>query len=129
MHGLPACSGDASPESAPEWLCVWPRTAWQGFGVHDHEGEPVSITRHGQCGGIWWQSGNRTGHCGSCHRVFDGLSAFDRHRREGKCLDPATLMHDGELIFTSRQGTHGQDADTTYWRIDSEPFDAEAVFG
>lgn len=46
------------------------------------------------CGARWVQSGNRTGHCASCHRTFSGVSAFDRHQTivDGKsaCLDPAT---------------------------------------
>lgn len=34
-------------------------------------------------------------HCaGECHNTFGTVSAFDRHRRDGQCLDPATLrMH------------------------------------
>lgn len=30
-------------------------------------------------------------HCGSCHRTFRNVSWFDAHRRDGACLDPATL--------------------------------------
>jgi hypothetical protein len=30
-------------------------------------------------------------HCGACHRTFGAVSGFDRHRREGRCLDPAAL--------------------------------------
>lgn len=31
-------------------------------------------------------------HCKSgCHRTFGGVGGFDRHRRDGQCLDPATL--------------------------------------
>lgn len=29
-------------------------------------------------------------HCSVCHRTFGGLSGFDKHRRHGVCLDPAT---------------------------------------
>jgi hypothetical protein len=90
----------------------------------------VSITRHGQCGAVWWQSGNRTGHCSGCHRTFDGLGAFDRHHRGGECLDPAGVTNEaGELVYTSRPGSHGRDDATTYWALASEPFDAKAVFG
>jgi hypothetical protein len=34
-------------------------------------------------------------HCGSgCHHTFGSLGGFDRHRRGGRCLDPADLpMH------------------------------------
>lgn len=30
-------------------------------------------------------------HCGVCHETFGGLGGFDRHRRDGWCLDPSTL--------------------------------------
>lgn len=30
-------------------------------------------------------------HCGACHRTFGGVSGFDRHRVEGRCVDPAGL--------------------------------------
>jgi len=30
-------------------------------------------------------------HCGTCHTTFGGVTGFDRHRRNGQCLDPATL--------------------------------------
>lgn len=34
-------------------------------------------------------------HCAAdCHETFGSVSGFDRHRRGGECLDPATLaMH------------------------------------
>lgn len=86
-------------------------------------------TRHGSCGGEWWQSGNRTGHCGSCHRAFQGTGAFDRHRRDGACIDPATAVDKhGEPAFVWAPGTHGFDTDVTYYRLPSEAFDAGAVF-
>lgn len=30
-------------------------------------------------------------HCSVCHRTFSGMWAFDKHRRDGRCLDPAEL--------------------------------------
>jgi len=30
-------------------------------------------------------------HCGACHHTFGGVSGFDRHRRDGRCLDPVSL--------------------------------------
>lgn len=31
-------------------------------------------------------------HCaGGCHRTFGGITGFDHHRRDGRCIDPATL--------------------------------------
>jgi hypothetical protein len=29
--------------------------------------------------------------CGGCGRVFTGLTAFDRHRRNFRCVDPASV--------------------------------------
>ena len=43
--------------------------------------------RCGSCGQTW--TGTSAAHCGAeCHLTFTSLSAFDRHRRGGKCLDP-----------------------------------------
>ncbi len=35
----------------------------------------------------------RQAHCpvDGCHRTFTTVANFDRHRRNGRCLDPATL--------------------------------------
>jgi hypothetical protein len=30
-------------------------------------------------------------HCPTCHRTFGGVWGFDRHRRNGACVDPQTL--------------------------------------
>jgi hypothetical protein len=30
-------------------------------------------------------------HCSVCHRTFSGVGPFDQHRRDGRCIDPATL--------------------------------------
>lgn len=48
-------------------------------------------TIHGQCGKTWLQKGNKSGHCSGCHVTFYGSTTFDRHRRNGTCLDPNTL--------------------------------------
>lgn len=39
-------------------------------------------------------------HCGSgCHRTFGSVTGFDRHRRAGQCVDPATFKgHDAMHI-------------------------------
>jgi hypothetical protein len=43
-----------------------------------------------RCGARW--DGLRTAHCGAgCCRTFAGVSHFDAHRKDGKCLDPATI--------------------------------------
>lgn len=39
------------------------------------------------CCGAWW-TGSSPCHCSGCHQNFSGISAFDRHRRGGKCADP-----------------------------------------
>jgi len=46
---------------------------------------------HGcRCGARW--SGSNTAHCGAqCHRTFSGIRPFDDHRRDGVCVDPATI--------------------------------------
>src|SRR5690349_7861614 len=33
-----------------------------------------------------------TDHCGVCDRHFSGLGAFDAHRKDGECLDPAAVV-------------------------------------
>lgn len=30
-------------------------------------------------------------HCSVCHRTFGSVSGFDRHRRNGECIDPTTV--------------------------------------
>lgn len=37
-----------------------------------------------------WTGNNRC-HCSGCHRTFNSVGAFDRHRRDGGCLDPIDL--------------------------------------
>jgi hypothetical protein len=29
--------------------------------------------------------------CGTCRRIFGGVTGFDRHRRNGLCVDPVTF--------------------------------------
>jgi hypothetical protein len=80
------------------------------------------LTRHGACGQFWWQSGNRTGHCASCHLNFDTLDAFDRHRKDGECLDPESILDKrGEPVLKSRLGVRGIDCKVVYWRRSGEP--------
>jgi len=50
----------------------------------------VMVAYHG-CGAQWMQQGSETGHCCGCHRTFSAERAFEAHRRDGNCLDPATL--------------------------------------
>ncbi|MEV5819389.1 hypothetical protein AB0L22_09450 [Micromonospora haikouensis] len=30
-------------------------------------------------------------HCSACHTTFGGVTGFDSHRKDGTCVDPATL--------------------------------------
>jgi hypothetical protein len=39
------------------------------------------------CGKDW--TGFKRCHCATCHLNFTSLSAFDKHRKDFKCLDPA----------------------------------------
>lgn len=50
----------------------------------------------------------RTCLCRSCGRYFGGVEGFDRHRKDGACLDPDTLVgRDGERLFaTDRRGVY-----------------------
>jgi hypothetical protein len=50
------------------------------------ERETHVLTAGCRCGARW--SGLSTAHCGSCHVTFTSVTAFDRHRRGGRCLDP-----------------------------------------
>jgi hypothetical protein len=44
------------------------------------------------CGGCTTRwTGTGTAHCASCHRTFSAVSGFDTHRRNGTCVDPATV--------------------------------------
>lgn len=41
-----------------------------------------------------------TDHCGSCGGHFHGLGAFDAHRQNGECVDPAEAANrDGKLLL------------------------------
>lgn len=65
------------------------------------------LTTHGACGRAWWQSGNRTSHCGGCHETFASLTLFDRHRHGGVCADPATMTDLGQPLATETRGGGG----------------------
>lgn len=43
----------------------------------------------GGCTNTW--TGIAMAHCASCHGSFSVVSNFDKHRRNGKCLDPAVV--------------------------------------
>jgi hypothetical protein len=62
------------------------------------------------CLAICIQPSPTNAHCSACHVTFGSVSGFDKHRRAGECLDPATLsMHrdrngiwrmDGTRVFS-----------------------------
>jgi hypothetical protein len=43
------------------------------------------MTTHA-CGAVW--NGTAAAHCGGCHETFSTVGNFDKHRRNGTCLDP-----------------------------------------
>lgn len=53
------------------------------------------------CDNKW--GGLAQAHCSVCHELFSGVTAFDRHRSRGHCLDPRKMKNtDDELIFELR---------------------------
>lgn len=71
---------------------------------YEYKGEVTAMTAlkpgwtvHGACGQSW--CGVKTSHCSGCHRTFTAPSSFDRHRRRGKCLTPASAG----LVLTTRE--------------------------
>ncbi len=42
-----------------------------------------------KCDNTW--GGMAQAHCGVCHDTFSGVTAFDRHRSNGKCKSPDTV--------------------------------------
>lgn len=48
-----------------------------------------------RCGAIWTGLGRC--HCSGCHITVGGITAFDAHRRSGKCLKPKTIgLHEND---------------------------------
>jgi hypothetical protein len=64
-----------------------PRTAAHGA---RYNAQRPSITK---CGPDCKQPTAAQAHCTApgCHRTFGGVSNFDRHRDDGRCLNPAPL--------------------------------------
>jgi hypothetical protein len=56
--------------------------------VHPTSDIPANAITHG-CGS-WWTGAERS-HCGSCHRTFTALTAFEIHRRGLRCNEPASV--------------------------------------
>jgi len=53
------------------------------------DGIPKNAIVHGACQ-QWWTGAERS-HASCCHRTFSSLSAFDQHRKGGRCNDPADM--------------------------------------
>lgn len=62
------------------------------------DAESASLPHGCRCGSRW--GGGNTAHCGACHHTFTTVSNFDRHRRNGECLNP----RDAGLIARERPG-------------------------
>lgn len=81
------------------------------------------IATHG-CGARWDQGrGSSIGHCaGECHRTFASEAAFEAHRKDGHCLDPATLLNkDGTPRFETKTDRVGCEV----WRSTKRMSDAD----
>jgi hypothetical protein len=106
--------------------------------------DTTGATWHPKCR-HWW-TGNRTAHCGNCHRTFSGTSAFDQHQTAWTpgtdCPDPrtrgliATTKKYGDLWSwpaqdpTRRQIRYGSDHDATgHAEAPEYPSEGEALRG
>ena len=66
---------------------------------------------HPVCGARW--GGFKTSHCLACHFTFSTVANFDRHQRNGECIDPSEVG----LVLAPRAG---------YW-VWQQPGDPEAT--
>lgn len=66
-------------------------------------------------------NGTAEAHCAECHRQFSSVHAFDKHRRDYTCHDPAHLRRkDGNPLLdlgARRDGPIWRE-----WRPDQRPF-------
>lgn len=51
--------------------------------------DPENLPHAHPCGARW--AGANTSHCGACHETFTSVGGFDRHRKGGRCADPAEV--------------------------------------
>lgn len=80
---LPAGNGNPAPTPTP-----------------GTDGIPKNAIVHGACGS-WWTGAERS-HASCCCRTFSSLSAFDQHRKGGRCNEPAAV---GLAVRTKPFGT------------------------
>ncbi len=53
-------------------------------------------------------TGTSEAHCASCHHHFSGVTHFDAHRRDGHCVDPATIRgKDGQPALRLSERPNG----------------------
>jgi hypothetical protein len=60
-------------------------------------------------------------HCGTCHRTFGSVRGFDKHRRRGECVDPATLGFEQRDRVWRQPITEDELARKTRSRVGGEP--------
>ena len=63
-----------------------------------------------KCGARW--TGLRVAHCSVCHRTFTTVANFDRHRRGGRCVDPASV----DMVRNGRDQWHERGPMSLYQR-------------
>jgi hypothetical protein len=51
--------------------------------------DPEKLPHSHRCGTRW--NGKGVSHCGACCVTFTGVSTFDLHRRNGRCVHPSTI--------------------------------------
>lgn len=62
--------------------------------------------------------------CRACLCVFSSETTFDRHQRDGRCLDPVSAVNKkGAPIFEPRERRHG----ITWVLAGSNPYAKEAM--
>lgn len=60
------------------------------------------------CGREWGPNGNEQ-HCTGCHRNFSTIAVADKHRVEGECMDPESLLDKaGRPVFGWRDSERGR---------------------
>lgn len=76
-----------------------PAGSWPDGECEQRGSIPQSLPYACNCGARW--AGLNTCHCASgCHETLSSPRAFDKHRRDGRCLDPAAVG----LVRSERAG-------------------------